>query len=91
MLSRQYTPRFGDKVEEEKVPPLTRRGSQFRGRNGEASPTLQDLQKLEELVENAELGDDPAKMRAMLRRSLTLNTEGGSCLCTPCHTFPLVL
>jgi hypothetical protein len=80
MLSRQYTPRFGDKVEEE-VPPLTRRGSQRyggAGRSGEQQgPTLQDLQKLDELVENAELGEDPAKMRQILQNSLAVDTQGG--------------
>jgi hypothetical protein len=79
MLSRQYTPRHGDKIEEEQVPSLSRqRSARYgSGRNGDLSPTLQDLQKLEELVENAEIGDDPVKMRQMLRRSLTLNTVGG--------------
>lgn len=64
MLSKQYTPRAGDMVENEDVPSL-RRGSQAYG---EAGMTLRDLQRLEEMVDDAE--DDP-EMRQRLRRSMS--------------------
>lgn len=85
MLSRQYTPRHGDKVEEEQTPQLARRGSnRYAGRNIDTGPTLQELQNLEELVKNAEDSGDPNEMRRALRRSSMTFTTGGSCPCTEC-------
>ncbi|KAL1405079.1 hypothetical protein Q8F55_008702 [Vanrija albida] len=77
MLSRQYTPRAGDKVEDEAPPVPVRRPSMYAGRNADKGLTLHDLQKLEELVEDADLSDDPEKMRKMLRRSLSMNVAPG--------------
>jgi hypothetical protein len=78
MLSRQYHPTAGDHVEEE-MPPLPRsnRASIYAGRGGDQGLTLHDLQKLEMLVEQAGDSDDPAEMRKLLRRSLSLNVAPG--------------
>ena len=35
--------------------------------------TINDLQKLEELAEEASKSDDPSKLRSILRRSLSMN------------------
>lgn len=73
MLSKQYTPRVGDMVEEEGVPSI-RRGSQGYGDTG---MTLRDLQRLEEMVDDADGdGDDPEKMRQRLRRSMSGKRPG---------------
>lgn len=74
MLSKQYQPRAGDNVEAERVP--VRRGSLARG-GGETGPSLRDLQKLEELVGDAEFADNPDKMREVLRRSLSQRMQPG--------------
>ncbi|KAI0718092.1 hypothetical protein C8T65DRAFT_101166 [Cerioporus squamosus] len=73
MLSRQYKPSANDGVgeEEEQVVPLR------RNRTSYAPPvpqlTINDLQKLEELAEEASKSDDPSRLRSVLRRSLSLN------------------
>ncbi|WWD21238.1 hypothetical protein CI109_105722 [Kwoniella shandongensis] len=79
MLSRQYQPKAGDNVEEERPPlPSRRPPSIYGGRSGEKGLTLEDLQKLEELVEEAdEVDDDPNTMRTLLRRSLSMNVAPG--------------
>jgi hypothetical protein len=78
MLSRQYQPRAGDRVEEETPPlPVSNRGSIYGGRAGEKGLTLQDLQKLEQLVDEAAESEDPAQVRSMLRRSLSMNKAPG--------------
>ncbi|WWC91171.1 uncharacterized protein L201_006112 [Kwoniella dendrophila CBS 6074] len=79
MLSKQYQPRPGDDVENEVPPVPTRRpGSIYGGRSGEKGLTLNDLQKLEELVDEAEeVDDDPEAMRTLLRRSLSMNVAPG--------------
>lgn len=91
MLSRQYHPRAGDRVgEEENLPSgsersalgrtgssSSNRGSIYGGRAGEKGLTLQDLQKLDEMMEEAEGIEDPTKMRQLLRRSLSLNRAPG--------------
>ncbi|KAI9636986.1 uncharacterized protein MKK02DRAFT_45695 [Dioszegia hungarica] len=80
MLSKQYQPRAGDAIEEEVPPVPTRngRGSIYRGRGGEKGLTLQDLQRLETMVDSVEEGsDDPTQMRTMLRRSLSMNVAPG--------------
>ena len=76
MLSKQYQPRAGD---EEDAPPVPSRqpGSLYRGQSAEKGLTLQDLQKLEEMVEEAEETDDPEQMRNLLRRSLSTNVAPG--------------
>ena len=77
MLSKQYQPRVGDGVEEDVPPvPARNRDSIYGGRSGEKGLTLQDLQKLEELVEEAG-DDDPEQMRTLLRRSLSMNVAPG--------------
>lgn len=85
MLSRQYHPKDGDNVEEE-APPLPTAGglrrsgtgssshrptSIYGGISGDEGVTLADLQRLEQLADEA--SDDPAKMRSLLRRSLSIN------------------
>ncbi|WVF65522.1 hypothetical protein IAT40_000250 [Kwoniella sp. CBS 6097] len=78
MLSRQYQPRAGDNVEEERPPlPSRRPASIYGGRSGEKGLTLNDLQKLEEIVDEVDEVDDPAKMRQLLRRSLSTNVAPG--------------
>ncbi|WWC63989.1 uncharacterized protein I303_106595 [Kwoniella dejecticola CBS 10117] len=79
MLSRQYQPKLGDNVENEAPPLPTRRpASIYGGRSGEKGLTLNDLQKLEELVDEAEdVEDDPEAMRTLLRRSLSMNVAPG--------------
>ncbi|KAJ3540513.1 hypothetical protein NMY22_g4257 [Coprinellus aureogranulatus] len=71
MLSRQYQPKEGDHVEDENIVPL-RRNASF-ARNKVPQLTISDLQKLEELAEEATLSADSSKLRNVLRRSLSLN------------------
>ena len=71
MLSRQYKPAANDHVEEETVVPVRKRMSVFA--NPGPQLTISDLQKLEELAEEASKSDDPTRLRAVLRRSLSLN------------------
>ncbi|ORY28792.1 hypothetical protein BCR39DRAFT_186396 [Naematelia encephala] len=78
MLSRQYQPKSGDHVEEERPPvPVRNRDSIYGGRSGEKGLTLEDLQKLEMAMDEAEGTDDPATMRSVLRRSLSMNKAPG--------------
>lgn len=85
MLSRQYHPRPGDNVEDEQPPvpsldlhrssssssssSIGRPTSIYGGLHGDEGVTLADLQKLEQLADEA--SDDPAKMRSLLRRTLS--------------------
>ncbi|KAJ4473858.1 hypothetical protein J3R30DRAFT_736965 [Lentinula aciculospora] len=74
MLSRQYRPSENDGVEdqEERIVPLSRTRSTRYGNQG-PQLTISDLQKLEQLAEEASESDDPSKLRNILRRSLSLN------------------
>lgn len=74
MLSRQYRPSENDGVEEqdERIVPLSRTRS-TRYVNQGPQLTISDLQKLEQLAEEASESDDPSKLRNILRRSLSLN------------------
>ncbi len=69
MLSRQYQPSENDDVEEEKIVPLRRSPSNAFG----PQLTIKDLEKLDQLAEDASTSDDPSKFRNILRRSLSLN------------------
>jgi hypothetical protein len=72
MLSRQYNPSEKDEVEEEKVVPIRRnRTSVYRNQGPQL--TIDDLQKLEELAEEASRSSDPSKLRSVLRRSMSMN------------------
>ena len=71
MLSRQYKPSPNDGVEDEHVVPIRRNRSSIY--NAGPQLTISDLQKLEELAEEASQSDDPTKLRSVLRRSLSLN------------------
>ena len=73
MLSRQYRPKLNDGVEEENVVPLKRNRSNLYQTNPGPQLTISDLQKLEELAEEASVNDDPSRLRNVLRRSLSLN------------------
>ncbi|KAJ7623279.1 hypothetical protein FB45DRAFT_925155 [Roridomyces roridus] len=78
MLSRQYQPSENDSSDESStVIPLRRNRSSIYSRNQNQGPqlTISDLQKLEELAEEASSSDDPAKLRNILRRSLSLNVS----------------
>ncbi|KXN86611.1 Protein zds1 [Leucoagaricus sp. SymC.cos] len=70
MLRRQYQPRENDGVEEEEVVPLSRNRSYLYN---PVPLTFNDLQRLEQLAEEASESDDSSKLRTMLRRSLSLN------------------
>lgn len=72
MLSRQYDPtKDGGSSEEEHVVPF-RRNRSIYGHQG-PQLTISDLQKLEELAEEASQSRDPSKLRSVLRRSISLN------------------
>jgi hypothetical protein len=73
MLSRQYRPMENDGVEDENVVPLKRNRSLLYPTNQGPQLTISDLQKLEELAEEASESDDPTRLRNVLRRSLSLN------------------
>ncbi|ORX39347.1 hypothetical protein BD324DRAFT_649424 [Kockovaella imperatae] len=78
MLSRQYTPKAGDNVENERPPvPVRQRSSIYGGVTGDKGLTLEDLQRLEMLVEEAAESDDPAAMTKLLKRNLSLNAQSG--------------
>ncbi|KAF7794443.1 hypothetical protein EIP86_005577 [Pleurotus ostreatoroseus] len=71
MLSRQYTPSEKDEVEDEKVVPVRRNRSVYQNQGPQL--TIKDLQKLEELADEASESHDSSKLRSVLRRSLSLN------------------
>ncbi|KAH9839954.1 uncharacterized protein C8Q71DRAFT_745039 [Rhodofomes roseus] len=71
MLSRQYKPSANDDVEDEEVVPIRRNRSSIYSNGPQL--TISDLQKLEELAEEASNSDDPSRLRSVLRRSLSLN------------------
>ncbi|KAI6024078.1 hypothetical protein BKA83DRAFT_4267463 [Pisolithus microcarpus] len=71
MLSRQYKPSENDDVEEETIVPIQRRRSTLAHPGPQL--TISDLQRLEELAEEASKSDDPSRFRAVIRRSLSLN------------------
>lgn len=78
-LRRQYRPENDtDDGEEDKAPrPLQRnRSGLSRGTYGLAIPnlTIDDLQRLEAAAEEASQTQDPAMLRSVLRRTLSLNT-----------------
>lgn len=70
MLRRQYQPRENDGVEEEEVVPLRRNHSYLYN---PVPISFDDLQRLEQLAEEASENDDSLKLRSMLRRSLSFN------------------
>ncbi|KZT37733.1 hypothetical protein SISSUDRAFT_1062575 [Sistotremastrum suecicum HHB10207 ss-3] len=72
MLSRQYSPSANDNVESESVKIKPRRRVSTRGDNV-PQLTIEDLQNLEQLAEEASKSDDPSQLRSVLRRSLSLN------------------
>ncbi|KAF8623220.1 hypothetical protein AX15_006455 [Amanita polypyramis BW_CC] len=72
MLSRQYLPSENDNLEDEKIVPLKRNRSNLLPNRG-PQLTIKDLEKLEQLAEEASNSDDPSKFRNILRRSLSLN------------------
>ncbi|KAI9435321.1 hypothetical protein H4582DRAFT_1855222 [Lactarius indigo] len=72
MLSRQYRPSENDGVEDERVVPLrTNRSSLYASAGPQL--TIKDLEKLDELAEEASQSRDPSKLRSVLRRSLSMN------------------
>ena len=72
MLNREYKPRENDGVEDEsQVLPLRRNRSSYYNTGPQLS--ISDLQKLDELAEEASQSDDPSKLRSVLRRSLSFN------------------
>ena len=87
MLSRQYRPKHNDGVEEEDVVPLKRDRSSLYRSNPGPQLTISDLQKLEELAEEASVNDDPSRLRNVLRRSLSLNLSPSGLLNHYNHSF----
>ncbi|CDO69796.1 hypothetical protein BN946_scf184766.g41 [Trametes cinnabarina] len=83
MLSRQYDPNAhaGQDEKDEKVVPIRRNRTSIYANVPQL--TISDLQKLEELAEEASKSDDPSKLRSVLRRSLSLNIA-------PSDTVPAV-
>lgn len=78
MLSKQYHPRAGDNVEEDRPPmPVRPRSSIYGGKSGDKGLTLQDLQQLEAIVDQADEEGNPDAARAMLRRTLSTNRSPG--------------
>lgn len=75
MLRRQYQPRENDGIEEEKVVPLRRKHSYLYN---PVQLSFDDLQRLEQLAEEASENDDSSKLRNMLRRSLSLTLPPSS-------------
>lgn len=78
MLSRQYRPSANDGVgegAEEEIVPVKRTPSLYR-----QGPqlTISDLQRLEELADEASQSDDPTRLRTMLRRSLSMNVSASA-------------
>ena len=85
MLSRQYKPPENDDVEEETIVPIQRARTVL----AHAGPqlTISDLQRLEELAEEASKDGDPSKFRTVLRRSLSLNVSpSGQCSIMALHS-----
>ena len=80
MLSKQYTPRANDGVENEMPVGSLHRARTHRssiyssalGTDEDPGVSLVDLQKLEELADEAAKSNDPAKLRTMLRRSWSI-------------------
>ena len=79
MLNREYKPTVNDGVENEgQVFPLRRNRSSYYNVGPQLS--ISDLQKLDELAEEASQSDDPSKLRSVLRRSLSMNmSPSGVC------------
>jgi len=75
MLRRQYQPRENDGIEEEKVVPLRRKHSYLYN---PVQLSFDDLQRLEQLAEEASENDDSSRLRNVLRRSLSLTLSSSS-------------
>ena len=92
MLSRQYKPSpndgVGDSDEEEHVVPLRRNRSSYVNM---PQLTINDLQKLEELAEEASQSDDPTKFRNILRRSLSLNVSPTGVFCVSLENYRILI
>ncbi|KAG8926631.1 hypothetical protein FRC01_008609, partial [Tulasnella sp. 417] len=73
LLSKQYTPSANDHVEDERPPVSVKRNRSSIYSTAGPQLTISDLQKLEQLAEEAAASDDPSKLRKVLRRSLSLN------------------
>ena len=71
-LSKQYQPSESDDVEDEGATSLRRNRSHYYANQG-PQLTINDLQKLEQLAEEASKSDDPTKFRHIVRRSLSFN------------------
>lgn len=87
MLSRQYDPSEHDGIEDEKEVPIRRNRTSVFAHQG-PQLTINDLQKLEELAEEASQSRDPSKLRSVLRRSLSMNVSPSG-VSLPWHGFGL--
>ena len=70
MLRKEYDPTTASDSDDDRVVP-TRRNT----RTYQAMPqlTISDLQKLDELADEASRSDDPTKLRSMIKRSLSMS------------------
>lgn len=82
MLNREYKPRENDGIENEAhVVPLRRNRTSYYNPGPQLS--ISDLQKLDELAEEASQSDDPSKLRSVLRRSLSFNMSPSGASLSP--------
>lgn len=84
LLSKQYTPSANDRIEDERSPVSVKRNRSSIYSTAGPQLTISDLQKLEQLAEEAAASDDPSQLRKMLRRSLSLNVAPS---CTSLYSF----
>ena len=83
MLNREYKPSVNDGVENEgQVMPLRRNRTSYYNNPG-PQLSISDLQKLDELAEEASQSDDPSKLRSVLRRTLSLNMSPSGAYFSP--------
>jgi len=92
MLSKQYNPSELETADEEEphVVPLRRNQSTLYQSTG-PQLTIRDLEKLDELAEEASKSSDPSKLRNVLRRSLSMNVApSGMSSATSARSFSLI-
>lgn len=88
MLSKQYDPTRKRDSGDEEIKPLRRnRTSVYQN---VPQLTISDLQRLEELAEEASQSDDPSKLRSMLRRSLSMNVSPSGMSRVACRAWRLM-
>lgn len=80
MLSKQFDPKTSDTTNDPERALSLRRHRTNRYMDG-PQLTINDLQKLDELAEEASQSDDPTRLRSILRRSLSMSVSpSGKCM-----------